>query len=224
MLAVVMRSPLGLGLAAVVATLAYLWLTVAALGGLGAFLSAPAVVAAGGVALMLAVSLGFTRCNLSPGVTEDRGNRWVMWAFAGVGVALGCIPALADRHEVWPVGGEALRWFGVGLFAFGGVLRILPVFVLGERFSALVAIQPGHRLVTTGVYGRIRHPSYLGLLLGATGWALAFGSGVGLVLVLLLLPPLVARIRAEEALLARQFGAAYQAYRARTDRLVPGLY
>jgi protein-S-isoprenylcysteine O-methyltransferase Ste14 len=224
MLAVVMRSPLGLGLAAVVATLAYLWLTVAALGGLGAFFSAPALVAAGGVALMLAVALGFTRCNLSPGVAEDRGNRWVVWAFAAIGVLLGCLPAWADRYEIWPIGGEALRWLGVGLFALGGVLRIWPVFVLGERFSALVAIQPGHRLVTTGLYGRIRHPSYLGMLIGATGWSLAFGSGVGLLLVLLLVPPLVARIRAEEALLAAQFGAAYEAYRARTDRLVPGLY
>jgi protein-S-isoprenylcysteine O-methyltransferase Ste14 len=40
----------------------------------------------------------------------------------------------------------------------------------------------------------------------------------------LTLPPLLARIRAEEALLASQFGAQYEAYRARTARLIPGLY
>src|SRR5215217_4651619 len=45
--------------------------------------------------------------------------------------------------------------------------------------QALVAIQPGHTLVTSGVYGVIRHPSYLGLLVNALGWALAFHSGVG---------------------------------------------
>ncbi|HEY8063717.1 MAG TPA: hypothetical protein VIF40_03200 [Methylosinus sp.] len=38
------------------------------------------------------------------------------------------------------------------------------------------------------------------------------------------IPPLVARMKSEEALLASQFGAAYEAYRARTARLVPGLY
>ena len=55
-------------------------------------------------------------------------------------------------------------------------MRIWPVFVLGHRFSGLVAIQPGHKLVTSGVYGVIRHPSYLGLLVNSLGWALAFRS------------------------------------------------
>src|SRR5262249_28759882 len=97
-------------------------------------------------------------------------------------------------------------------------------FVLGRRFSGLVAIQPGHRLVTDGVYGVIRHPSYLGLLVLSLGWALAFRSAVGVLLVALTIPPLVARIRAEEALLRAQFGDEYEAYRARTSRLIPGLY
>ncbi len=39
-----------------------------------------------------------------------------------------------------------------------------------------------------------------------------------------LIPPLVARIRAEEALLRSQFGGEYDAYRSRTSRLIPGLY
>ena len=104
------------------------------------------------------------------------------------------------------------------------MLRLWPVFVLGHRFSGLVAIQPGHTLVTSGVYGRIRHPSYLGLLVNALGWVLAFRSGAGLLLVALLVPPLVARMEAEEALLRARFGAEYDAYRSRTSRLIPGLY
>jgi len=51
--------------------------------------------------------------------------------------------------------------------------------VLGQRFSGLVAIQPGHTLVTSGVYGVIRNPSYLGLQINSLGWSLAFRSGVG---------------------------------------------
>jgi protein-S-isoprenylcysteine O-methyltransferase Ste14 len=103
-------------------------------------------------------------------------------------------------------------------------LRLAPVFVLGDRFSGLVAIQPGHALVTSGLYGVIRHPSYLGLLLSSFGWGLAFRSGVGVLLAVLLIAPVVARIRSEEALLRAQFGEQYDAYRARTSRLVPGLY
>ena len=98
-------------------------------------------------------------------------------------------------------------------------------FVLGHRFSGLVAIQPGHRLVTTGLYGAIRHPSYLGLLVNSLGWALAFRSGVGVLLAALLIPlPLLAWIRAEERLLRSHFGDEYDVYYRRTSRLIPGLY
>jgi protein-S-isoprenylcysteine O-methyltransferase Ste14 len=96
--------------------------------------------------------------------------------------------------------------------------------VLGHRFSGLVAIQPGHTLVTTGLYRVIRHPSYLGMLVNSLGWALAFRSGVGVLLTALLIPPLVARIRAEEKLLRSQFGDEYAVYRRRTSRLIPGVY
>jgi protein-S-isoprenylcysteine O-methyltransferase Ste14 len=54
------------------------------------------------------------------------------------------------------------------------------VFVLGDRFSGLVVIQPGHKLVTTAIYGIIRHPSYAGLV-NALGWALAFRAAVGVI-------------------------------------------
>ena len=95
--------------------------------------------------------------------------------------------------------------------------------VLGRRFSGLVAIQPGHTLVTAGLYGVIRHPSWLGLLVNSLGWALAFRLGVGELLTALLIP-LVARIRAEERLLHSQFGGEYEVYYNRTSRLIPGVY
>ena len=94
----------------------------------------------------------------------------------------------------------------------------------GRRFSGLVAIQPGHRLVTTGIYSVVRNPSYVGLLLCSFAWALVFRAGVGLVLCALMIPPLIARIHAEERLLASQFGAEYEAYSRKTWRLIPGLY
>ena len=70
----------------------------------------------------------------------------------------------------------------------------------------------------------IRHPSYLGLLVSSLGWALAFRSAVGVLLAAPLVPPLLARIRAEEALLRAQFGSKYEAYCRRTSRLIPELY
>jgi protein-S-isoprenylcysteine O-methyltransferase Ste14 len=78
-------------------------------------------------------------------------------------------------------------WLGMFIFAAGGTLRLWPAFVLGHRFSGLVAIQSGHTLVTTGIHRPICHPSYLGLLLTALGWAFGFRSGVGILLVAFLM-------------------------------------
>jgi protein-S-isoprenylcysteine O-methyltransferase Ste14 len=56
------------------------------------------------------------------------------------------------------------------------------------------------------------------------GWGLAFRSGAGVVLAVLSLGVLLARIQAEERLLSENFGAEYDAYRARTWRLIPYVY
>ncbi len=201
-----------------------LGLAVLGRGGAGAFFRDPALTALAIVLCALGAAALCAGGNLSTGVREDRGNRWVIAVFSVLGLAQAYLPAWSDRHEFWTFDGEAIRWLGVILFAAGGALRLWPVFMLGRRFSGLVAIQPAHSLVTTGVYRVIRHPSYLGLLVSSLGWALAFRSGLGLLLAALLMPPLLARIGAEERLLGSYFGAEYAAYRARTWRLVPLLY
>lgn len=202
----------------------YAGLAILGWGGFQPFFSHTPLIAL--IAVLLAMSLIalFAGGNLSAGVREDRENRWVIGVFAVVGLLGAYLPALTDRKEFWTFDGDTVRWVGVGLFAVGLMLRIWPVFVLGDRFSGLVAIQPGHALVTTGMYSVIRHPSYLGLLISGFGWGLAFRSGVGLLLAAMYVPPLLARINSEERLLQSQFGAEYDAYRARTSRLIPGIY
>jgi protein-S-isoprenylcysteine O-methyltransferase Ste14 len=161
---------------------------------------------------------------LSRGEKEDRGNRWVLAAFGVITLLMSYLPAYTDRTEFWVFEGDALRWVGVALCVAGGVLRIVPVFALKDRFSGLVAIQEGHRLETRGMYGVIRNPSYLGMIIASLGWALAFRSGVGVILVALLLIPLMARIHAEERMLHEHFGAEYDIYCGHTWRLIPWIY
>ena len=213
-----------LALINVAATLAYLGLAILGWGGFAAFFSHPALIALTAVTFALSGAALFTSGNLSPGEREDRTNRWVIAAFGALGLVAAYLPAYTDRKGIWTLDGDAVRWLGVALFAAGGALRIWPVFVLGHRFSGLVAIQRDHKLVTSGIYSVIRNPSYLGLLVNSLGWALAFRSGVGVLLTALLIPPLVARMQAEERLLRSHFGAEYDDYRARTWRLVPGIY
>ncbi len=203
---------------------AYLGSAVLGWGGCDAFFFHPALLALAVALLIMTAAAFFTDGNLSSGIREDRGNRWVIVVFLTVGLINGYLPAYTDRMGFWTLDGESVRWLGVVFFASGGALRLWAVFVLGPRFSGLVAIQPGHTLVASGVYGLIRHPSYLGLLVNTLGWSLAFRAGVGVALTMLFIPLLLSRMRAEEALLRAHFGVEYEGYCARTWRLVPGIY
>jgi protein-S-isoprenylcysteine O-methyltransferase Ste14 len=205
-------------------TALYFFLAILAWGGLTPFFSHPPLVALTIATLLLFIVAYFAGGNVSPGVREDRSNRWVVVAFSLIGLLLGFVPAYTDRLGFWTIDGDTTRWIGIALYLVGGAIRLWPVFVLGHRFSGLVAIQQDHTLVTNGIYSVIRHPSYFGLLLNCLGWVLAFRAGVGVLLVVALIPLLVERIRAEEALLLTQFGSEYEAYRHRTSRLFPGLY
>ena len=199
-------------------------LAIAGWGGWGQFFQHPAFRALAVVTVTLAVLAAPSGGSLSSGEKEDRGNRWVLAAFSVIALLMAFFSSYTDRIGFWTLDGDAIRWVGVVVCFLGGLLRILPVYVLRNRFSGLVAIQPEHRLETHGIYGIIRNPSYLGLLVTSLGWVLTFRSGVGVLLVVALLVPLVARIRAEERLLREHFGAEYHAYCQHTWRLVPGVY
>jgi|SRR5581483_11417802 len=133
--------------------------------------------------------------NLSSGVREDRTNRWVLSVFGAIGFLIGWFPAYTGRLGWSTIDGDSVRWLGVALYRAGGVLRLWPVFVLGDRFSGLARVQPGHSRVTGGIYRWVRHPSYLGMLICVVGWALTFRSIAGLGLAAATLVPVVGRIR-----------------------------
>jgi protein-S-isoprenylcysteine O-methyltransferase Ste14 len=208
----------------ILSVIAYLALAVAGAGGAGRFFSYPPLIAISLVTVALGIVSLFSEAHVGSGVKEDRSNRWVIAALGVLGLLGAYLPPYTDRIDFLTFGGEGIRWLGVVVYTIGGVLRVAPVFILGRRFSGLVAIQPEHRLVTSGLYGIIRNPSYLGLLVLSLGWAFAFRSGVGVILAVLSLLVVLARIKSEERLLSENFGAEYDAYRARTWRLLPYVY
>jgi len=96
---------------------------------------------------------------------------------------------------------------------------------LGAHWSITLEIREGHELVADGVYRHLRHPMYLALLLYGLGQALVLPNWLAGPAYLAAFALLVAsRLGSEERLMAEAFGADYQAYRARTWRLVPGLW
>jgi protein-S-isoprenylcysteine O-methyltransferase Ste14 len=77
--------------------------------------------------------------------------------------------------------------------------------------------------VQTGAYRLSRHPIYGGLILAAAGWGLLTASLVALVLAAVLLGFFDLKSRREEHWLEARY-LDYPAYRARTRRLIPGVY
>jgi protein-S-isoprenylcysteine O-methyltransferase len=114
---------------------------------------------------------------------------------------------------------------GLALLAAGLLLRWWSVIHLGRFFTPDVVIAADHRVIDTGPYRLIRHPSYTGVLLVIAGVSLCFGNlASALVLVVPNLALLMQRMRIEEAALSRGLGEPYRAYMSRTKRLIPGVY
>jgi protein-S-isoprenylcysteine O-methyltransferase Ste14 len=111
---------------------------------------------------------------------------------------------------------------GAALIAGGAVLALRGARDLndGGSFTAVPKPRDGGQLVETGVYGRVRHPIYGGLVLAAAGWGLASASPVGLALSAVLLGFFYLKSTREEAWLVDRF-PDYPAYRGRTRRFIP---
>jgi len=134
------------------------------------------------------------------------------------------MPWMDARDLLVLPGGDVTRWAGLALLTAGVALRLGPMLALGRRFASVVALQPDHALATTGFYARVRHPSYLGILLMDAGFVGVFRSALAVALLPLVFWMFKRRMDVEEAFMVRRFGDEYRGYAARTARLVPGLY
>jgi len=96
---------------------------------------------------------------------------------------------------------------------------------LGTNWSVTLHVREQHRLITQGVYRRIRHPMYTSLLLYSVGQALVLPNWVAGPSYLITFGLLfVFRVIPEERMMLEQFGSDYAAYMRKTKRLVPGFW
>jgi protein-S-isoprenylcysteine O-methyltransferase Ste14 len=134
-----------------------------------------------------------------------------------------------------PLDAKRFGWspvFPVWLKVFGGVV-LLPAFYLIYRatventfLSTMVRIQTDRKqhVISTGVYGFVRHPMYLGMLLMLLGAPLMLGSIFGVIIGLIALIVLAGRIIGEEKMLVNEL-EGYAEYKKKVKyRLIPFIW
>lgn len=157
---------------------------------------------------------------------RDQGTLWLNIAIITAAVvAAGLLTGAVKNTGPWEFGSTGLSVAGLLVMWTGLAVRIWAITVLGNSFRMTVEVDTSQRVVDSGPYRWVRHPSYTGIVLLMTGLGLVYGN-VPALAILLVLPAgvLIHRIFVEEAVLSEVIGRAYADYAARTKRLVPGLW
>ena len=144
------------------------------------------------------------------------GGVFMLWA------AMLVVSAL-DHRNGWSTVPVAVSLFGAALIAIGiGAVGL--VLMQNSHAAVTVRVEPGQQLISTGLYGLVRHPMYTCNVFLLVGTPLALGSYWGLVFVIPALVVFAFRIRDEEKLLQEDL-AGYEAYmRQVPSRMMPGVW
>jgi protein-S-isoprenylcysteine O-methyltransferase Ste14 len=152
-----------------------------------------------------------------------------------MGLLGACTFGLVVMPVVWRLGmfqGLADRAQGMLPLAAGVVTGVAFLWLfrrshkdLGKNWSVTLEVREGHQLVTGGVYAHVRHPMYASFLLWGVTQALLIPNWIaGFAGLLAVIALYASRQSKEEAMMRQTFGAEYDAYCARTSRLVPGVF
>ena len=168
--------------------------------------------------------LAFTRHSRAQAVSQDRRSLVVLWTVIIVSLWLGI-------QMIWLFPNAAVPYplefylFGFVLFLGGLILRWYSIGYLGRYFTVDVSVSPEHKLIDSGPYRRVRHPTYTGALLAFLGLGLCFGNWLS---IFFLSVPIIGaflwRVRIEERALMEALGEDYHAYMRQTKKLIPRIY
>ncbi len=156
-----------------------------------------------------------------------RGERGEYWVVAQVILFVGFM--LLPIHPITNLGGlspiwQYLSWGFTGLFSLIAVsLLILGSLKLGKNLTPLPHPKNDGELVTSGVYGVVRHPIYSGVIFLAIAyscWQLSLTHAIGAIMFLVFFD---IKARKEESWLSNKF-SDYDAYRSQVKKLIPGIY
>jgi len=155
------------------------------------------------------------------GVDRDEGSIVLLNATIYICVALGVTVGFLGIGHIG-VFVPIVPWTGLCLIVFGFIIRWISILTLKKYFTTDVAIRDDHRIIKSGIYKFVRHPSYSGSIISFFGLGLVFVNW--LATVILVVPITIAfmkRIKVEERALKNAFGEEYISYRKSTWLLFP---
>ena len=114
-------------------------------------------------------------------------------------------------------------WAGVLVTALGVGIGVWARLSLGTNWSGMVTLKKGHELIRTGLYKRIRHPIYTGILAGFLGTELIKSQVRGLLGFLILWLSFYFKARREENFLRQEFGEGFEEHARHTGMFLPKL-
>ena len=110
---------------------------------------------------------------------------------------------------------------GSVIFVIGLTVAIVAQATLWRSYHSTLIVTEDQQLITRGIYRLARHPLYLGVLIAAIGIPVYASSLYGLLIMFVLIPLILNRIRIEERMLTEHFGDVYRKYRETTSKLIP---
>jgi protein-S-isoprenylcysteine O-methyltransferase len=165
-----------------------------------------------------------TRTKRSSGKVHDRGSLLLLWIVIVISITA-CEWVSATGGKNLFGGGHWLKVAAVIVLVVGLGIRWTAIVTLGRAFSSNVAILDSQKIMRSGIFGWMRHPSYLGLLLVFVAVGLHSRNWIGFALAVVpTAAVMMYRIHVEEIALRAAFGEEYEAYGRETKRLIPGVY
>ena len=105
-------------------------------------------------------------------IKQDRLSYWVVWFAFLVSILAALGVSKSNNVGRFLLFEPFIGYTGCLIIAAGVGIRWIAVATLGRQFTLQVAIIKDHRLVDYGIYGVVRHPSYLGSLASFIGLGL----------------------------------------------------
>jgi protein-S-isoprenylcysteine O-methyltransferase Ste14 len=162
------------------------------------------------------------RLRAGPTAESRPAQKFASVGYLGLFVAVAVVSAL-DHRFGWSTVPTAAVVLGLVLVTVGLGIA-MSVILVNSYAAANVAVEPDQQVVSTGMYGIVRHPMYFGVMVMMIGCPLALDSFWGLVVLIPGLVVIAVRILDEEKLLRHEL-TGYREYTEKVRyRLVPHIW